>query len=237
MAEEIEGQDLRDAVFWGVDLRGATFRDVDLSGARISHARLVDVVVDGFVDRVVINGVDVTEHVNAGDAWYPLRSMLRPTDPEGMWAAWQALEQAWAATIDRARRLGEAQRRQSVGGEWSFVETLRHLVFAMDKWFTVPILGEHAFHPIGLPNSGSVDFPWPDLDRGADPGFDEVLAVRADRAGALRGYLATLTPDELTREVDVLENGPNPVAECLLTVFEEEFEHDRYATRDLALLA
>ena len=37
-----------------------------------------------------------------------------------------------------------------------------------------------------------------------------------------------------TREVDVLENGPNPVRECLYTVFEEEFEHNRYAVRDLA---
>jgi uncharacterized protein YjbI with pentapeptide repeats len=31
MAEEFEGRDLSDAVFWGVDLRRATFRDVNLS--------------------------------------------------------------------------------------------------------------------------------------------------------------------------------------------------------------
>ena len=37
--------------------------------------------------------------------------------------------------------------------EWSFVETLRHLVFAMDKWFTVPVVGE-PFHPIGRLVSG-----------------------------------------------------------------------------------
>lgn len=47
---------------------------------------------------------------------------------------------------------------ESVNEEWSFVQTLRHLVFAMDKWFTAPILGDR-FHPIGLPNTGSVAGP------------------------------------------------------------------------------
>ena len=60
---------------------------------------------------------------------------------------------------------------ESVGGEWSFVDTLRHLVFAMDKWFTTPILGDEEFHPIGLPNTGSADFGWPGLDRSAAPTF------------------------------------------------------------------
>ena len=34
----------------------------------------------------------------------------------------------------------------------------------------------------------------------------------------------------------MLENGPNPVQECICTVFEEEFWHNRYALRDLAQL-
>jgi hypothetical protein len=103
----------------------------------------------------------------------------------------------------------------------------------MDKWFTAPILGE-GFHPFGLPNTGSTDFGWPGLDRGADPTFDEALAVRDERAARFRDYLDGVTPADLTREVDVLENGTNPVSECLHTVFEEEFEHNRYAERDLA---
>ena len=70
---------------------------------------------------------------------------------------WHAFVTDWAAAIERARRLPDEQRRASVEGEWSFVETIRHLVFATDKWFTVAVLGG-AFHPIGLPNSGSADF-------------------------------------------------------------------------------
>ncbi len=34
----------------------------------------------------------------------------------------------------------------------------------------------------------------------------------------------------------MLENGTTPVNECLYTVFEEEFHHNRYALRDLAQL-
>jgi hypothetical protein len=233
MPEEFEG-DLAGAVFWGADLSGARFRDVNLTGARISHAWLVDVDVDALVDRVVINGVDVTDYVNERDQWYPLRAMLRPPDAEGMRAAWAALEAEWDRTIARAQALPEAALDESVDGEWSFVQTVRHLVFAMDKWFTAPVLGE-PFHQIGMPNSGSVDFPWPGLDDELTPSVSEALAVRADRTKRFRDYLASFS-DDLERPVEVLENGTVPLAECIYTVFEEEFWHDRYAVRDLATL-
>lgn len=235
MAEEFEG-DLRGAVFWGADLRGATFRDVDLTGVRVSHARFVDVNIDCFVDRVVINGVDVTSYVNERDQWYPLRAMLVPTTPEAMRETWSMLEDEWAKTLGRAGALDDDRLHDSVDGEWSFVQTLRHLVFAMDKWFTAPILGE-AFHPSGLPNSGSVDFPWPGLDYTQTPSVAEAIALRADRSARFREYLMGVTPAELERTVEVLENGPHTVRDCIHVVFEEEFWHNRYALRDLARLA
>jgi hypothetical protein len=234
MPEEFEG-DLAGAVFWGADLSGARFRDVNLTDVKISHAWLVNVDIDALIDKVVINGVDVTAYVNERDPWHPLRAMLRPSDPDGMRAAWGALQDAWATTIARARRLPEEALHESVDGEWSFVQTLRHLVFAMDKWFTAPILGG-GFHPIGLPNTGSVDFPWPGLDDHLTPSVSEALAVRADRATRFRDYLATVAATDLARSVDVLENGANPLHECIFTVFEEEFWHNRYAQRDLAQL-
>ena len=234
MAEEFEGVDLSGAVFWGVDLSGARFRDVNLTGVAISHARVVDVDIDAYVDRITINGVDVTQFVNERDRWYPLRAMLRPEDRDGMLQAWDALEETWGETIAAARKLPAERLHESVGGEWSFVNTLRHLVFAIDKWFTVPILGATTFDPIGVPNSGSVDFGWPGLDRDADPSLDDVLAVRADRAARFREFLGTVGPEDLTRVITVLENGDVPLNECIYTVFEEEFEHHRYAVRDLA---
>ena len=152
MPDEFEG-DLAGAVFWGADLAGARFRDVNLTGVRISHAWVVDVEIDALVDRLVVNGVDVTDFVNERDPWHPLRSMLRVTDVEGARTSWAALEAAWADTVAQARRLPDDALHESVDGEWSFVQTVRHLVMAIDKWFTAPILGRD-FHPIGLPNTG-----------------------------------------------------------------------------------
>jgi len=234
MPEEFEG-DLAGAVFWGADLSGARFRDVNLTGARITHAWLVDVDIDALVDRVVINGVDVTAYVNERDPWYPLRAMLRPSTPEDMRATWAALEAELAKTITRAQALPESTLHESVNDEWTFVQTLRHLVFAMDKWFTAPILGE-PFHPMGLPNTGSLDFPWPGLDLALTPSVSEALAVRADRAARFRDYLASVSPADFTQSIDVLENGANPLQECIYTVLEEQFWHNRYAGRDLTQL-
>lgn len=235
MTEEFEG-DLAGAVFWGADLSGATFRDVNLTGASISHAWLVDVNIDALVERLVVNGVDVTDYVNQHDPWFPLRTMLRPDTPADMVATWQRIEAEWATTMQQARALPAAALDERVNDEFSFAQTLRHLVFATDKWCTVPVLGD-TFHPIGLPNTGSLDFPFPGLDLATTPPHDEVVAVRADRMARVGTLLASLSSDRLDEEVDVLENGPHSLRECIFTVFEEEFWHLRYARRDLALLA
>ncbi len=232
MAQEFEFQDLSDATFWGVELRRATFRDVDLTGARVSHARLVDVTIDADIEALVINGVDVTEYVNERDEWFPLRSHLRRTDLDSLREGWPKYVSAWSDAIERAGRLPDDQRHAAVGDEWSFVQTLRHLVFATDKWFTVPVLGR-GFDAIGLPNSGSKDFGWPGLDQSAAPSFDDAVGVWRGRASSLGGYLDAAEPEALHAQVDVLENGPNVVGECIGVVFEEHFQHLRYALRDL----
>ena len=235
MSDKEFGGDLVGAEFWGADLTGATFRDVNLTDATISHAWLVNVDIDALVDRLVINGVDVTDFVNDNDPWFPLRAMLRPTDPAAMTATWSTLEHEWDVTIERARELGDDAAHGSVGGEFSFVQTLRHLVFAMDRWYTVPITGQ-GFHPTGLPNTGSLDFPWPGLERDASPSLAEALGVRTDRSTEFHDFLLRLDPAELTCSVEILENGANPLLECIHTVFDEEFWHLRYARRDLAVL-
>ncbi len=89
---------------------------------------------------------------------------------------------------------------------------------------------------MGLPNTGSLEFPWPGLDLEMTPSVSEALAVRADRAARFDDYLVSVSTADFTQPIDVLENGTNPLVECLFTVFEEEFWHNRYAARDLTQL-
>ena len=233
MRQEFEDQDLTDSVFWGVYLKNVHFRDADFFGSTMFHVMLKDVAIDGVIDRLVINGVDVTDFVNRGDRWYPLRSMLTPKDSAAAIAAWDLLEAQWVDALARADALTDEQRRRCVDGEWSFIETLRHLVMAMDKWFTLPVHGHAEMHPMILPNDRSNDYPWPGRDVTADPDYDEVRAVRAQRAAVFGEFIASVTADELGRITTVLENGEATVEQCLHVVFEEEFEHLRYAMRDL----
>jgi uncharacterized damage-inducible protein DinB len=197
---------------------------------------LTDVTVDGLVDRLVINGVDVTDYVNERDPWQPLRGMLRPTDSSGMAATCAELERVWQELITEARLLGDEAVHASVDGEWSLAQTLRHLVFAIDKWFSLPLDGAEQFHPIGLPNTGSADQTWPGMFREATPSFDEATAAFTDRWARFSQFAASLTDAELRREVHVAENGDVSIAECAYTIFEEAFEHRRYVLRDLATL-
>lgn len=236
MGEVFEDRDLSEAVFWGIDLQRSTFRDVNFTGASMHGVWLVDVTIDGLVDRLVVNGVDVTDHVNANDPWQPLRGMLRPSGRDDLLASLEATDRAWAETIEMARALPDDERHASVNGEWSFVQTLRHLVFGIDKWFTQAVTGG-TFDPIGLANTGSADFPFPSIDASADPTFDEAVAARAARMRLVRAHIENADDAELQRVVEVLENGTASVLECARVVLEEAFEHLRYARRDLAELS
>jgi len=235
MPEELGG-DLAGLVIWGADMKGARIRDVDLTGTRISHAWMVDVTIDALVQRLVINGVDVTDYVNQHDAWFPVRTMIMPKDAAGIVAAWDELERLWGEAFALAESLPEGTPDRSVNDEFSLVQTIRHLVFAMDKWCNVPILGR-TYHSTGLPNTGSLNFGFPGLDLEATPSYEETREVRAERAAPFRSLITGVTADDLTRTVDIAENGPHEVLHCIHTVLEEEFWHLRYARRDLDIIA
>ena len=233
---DFEDADLRGAQFREVNLTDADFEGVNFTNVKMRDVWLVNTEIDGMLVGVKINGVDVTSYVTSElKRINPERTLMQPTDPEGMRTAWNAVTERWEATIERATKLPEATLHESVNGEFSFVQTLRHLVFAIDKWFTVPILGGE-FDPMGLPNTGSLEFPWPGIDRNADPSFADALAVRRDRDDRFTKYLADLQQSDLGASVEVLENGTAPVQGCLHVVFEEQIAHLGYATRDLDAL-
>lgn len=233
------GQEFRD-----VDLSGSYFRDVLLEDVVMTGVVLARARIDGDVEDVVINGVDVVPYVEAElDRRDPERPLMRPTDPAGFREAWDIVERRWNETVARARRLDPALLDESVDGEWSFLQTLRHLTFATDSWVGRAILGDPApWHRLGLPWDGAPDIPGWDGDRDARPSLDEVLEIRSDRMATVRQYVDGLTEDILdsdTVPVDAPGWPPPqsfPVRRCLLVVLNEEYLHRLFAERDLAVL-
>src|SRR6266498_1846026 len=141
--KEFNGVDLNGACFRDVDLSNARFERVDLTGAMMRGAELVDVTIDGEIYNLTINGVDVAPLVNAElDRRFPDRIKMRPTDVAGFREAWDVVERLWDGTVTRARGMRPELLHERVDGEWSFIETLRHLVFATDSWVRRVILGD-----------------------------------------------------------------------------------------------
>lgn len=251
---EFVGDDMRGAKFVRVDLGGAEFFAVDLSHARITGADLrgvvmrgvevVDARIDGEIESLVVNGVDVAPLVEAElDRRDPDRPKMRPTDPDGFRAAWDIVERLWDDTVDRAQRLDPELLHQSVDGEWSFIETLRHLVFATDAWVRRAILGDPSpWDPLDLPWDGMRDTPDVPRDRQVTPPLDEVLALRRDRMSTVHEVVRSLSEESLAASTEPVEapGWPPPesfaVRECLLIVLNEEWHHRKFAERDLEAL-
>jgi uncharacterized protein YjbI with pentapeptide repeats len=235
---------LTGAQFHDVDLKNARLHLVDLTGVTIRGAALVNVDISGEIDNLRVNGVDVVPLVEAElNRRYPDRAKMRPSDAEGFREAWDIRERLWQQTVDRAREVAPELLHERVDGEWSFIETLRHLVFATDAWVKRAILGEPSpWHPLDLPHDEMSDEPSVPRDRGARPSLDDILAVRAERETTVRKVIADLTDEKLAAmTVPVTEPGyPEPesfaVRKCLRTVLNEEWEHRLYAERDLDVL-
>lgn len=236
------------------DLRGAEFLDADLHGARFVRTYLSDAVMRG-VDvqgmqieapwlteaPLWVNGVDVSPLVDAElDRRFPGRALRRATTPEGLRDAWAALERTWAETIDRAARMPAGTVDLSVDGEWTFAQTLRHLVMATDTWLRWAVLGlEQPYHPIGQPHEEFATDGYDTSVFSADtPAYADVLEVRAERVAMVRDFLAGVSPRDLEepRASPWSPEHRRSVLECLHVILREEWEHHRYAVRDLDAL-
>jgi hypothetical protein len=230
--------------FVDLDMSGADFREVNLAGARMRGVVLFDADIDGAINGLRVNGVEVAPLIEAElDRLHPERTRLRPTTVAQVHDALDVVESFWAETIAGARALPAGAVERSVDGEWSLSETLRHLIFVIDAWFGHAVLGEaHPFHPIGLPASFMSDVAGFGIDVTVKPDFADVLAVRGDRLGKVRAFLASATQDDLerVREPNPAPGFPPPQAraavDCLRVLFNEEWAHHRFAVRDLALV-
>jgi DinB superfamily len=215
------------------NLRGARFVECDLSEVVMRGVDIAGMDIDAPWSRdgpgLRVNGIDVTPFVEQElDARFPGRGTRRAESSTGLREAWITVERAWDAAIESATALPAGSVNIRIDGEWSFAETLRHLVHATDIWLGKAVLGleEADFHPLGLGHGSKRQDVVP---------FDDVRAARADRAAMVRDFLATVTDQVLDEE---RRNPHNPavaetVRSCLHVVLEESWEHLRFALRDL----
>lgn len=221
------------------NLRGARFVRCDLSDVVMRGVSLSGTTIDGEIEGALfVNGVDVAPLIEAElDRRFPGRALRHAGTPDSLVAAWAAVEQAWADAVDRVLGMTEGAFDVSIAGEWSFAQTLRHLVLATDAWLRGAILGiEQPFHPIGQPFAEYVsDGLDTSIFMTAKPTFREVLDVRADHQSMVRSFIANSTTATLA------ELRPNPwapehamtVRDCIRVILNEEWEHLRFAVRDL----
>jgi hypothetical protein len=234
--------ELHGSKFVGANLRGARFIESDLSGTVMRGVEVSGADIDApwlpHGEFLRVNGVDVIPLVEAElNRRFPGRSGRRAGDPDGLRAAWAALERIWATTLERVETMPAGTVDVSVAGEWSFAQTLRHLILATDAWLRRGILEiDRPFHPIGL---GGTDGEDDGLDVSTfttdTPSYAEVLEVRAGRVAMVREFLATVTANELavTRKNPWAPEYPETTRSCLHVILEEEWEHHRFAVRDL----
>jgi len=234
---EFVDADLSGARFIGADLRGAVLRAVEVAGVEIDTPWLYEA---GSV--LLVNGVDVVPLVEAElDRRFPGRAERRATDPAGLRSAWSSVERTWEATLARVEVMPDGTVDVSVAGEWSFAQTLRHLVLATDLWLRQAVLRvAEPHHPLGLAGPDAEDNGL-DLSvfTSATPTYAEVLEARGSRVAMVRDYLAAVTPDDLeaTRHNPWVPAREQTVLSCLHVILGEEWEHHRYAVRDLDQVA
>ncbi len=222
-------------------LTNARVRRIEGINARITGAFFLNASIDGDFEGLTMNGVLVAPLIESElKKQHPIlaRNNSRSaealrTGVEDVYAVWDGLEQ-------RAAALDDAQLHERVDEEWSFAETMRHLIYATDCWFRRGVLDEpQPFHTLGVTHSeahGQV----PGIDLEATPTYAEVIAARRENQAAVRDYAATLTDEKV--KVTHTPTGPGHphgevrVGDAFWVIVNEEYWHSTYATRDLDAL-
>jgi uncharacterized damage-inducible protein DinB len=244
--KEFERADMTGARFRSVTFKGATFRACALQNVVMRGVEIWDTTIDGEIQNLVINGVDVAPLVEAElDRRHPERPKFRATTPDEFRDAWNLNEQLWESTVARARALPAEMLHESIDGEWSFIQTLRHLAFATESWVGRCVLGDPSpWHPLSLPWDTMTPRQGVPHDRDARPSLDEALALRLAAMAMMRQVVDGVTDEQLDSRTEPLVGPGWPdegeifvVRDCLRVVLNEEWWHRMYAERDLAVVA
>jgi len=238
-----KGPKLSGARLENADFSHARLHAPDFEGVKVTDGWFYGADISGDLEGLRLNGVEVGPLVVAElERRSPERRKLRAPDPPGLADGWAMIEAMWETTVSRARQLPEAKLFERVDDEWSFVETLRHLVMATDSWLRRMVKGmAHPYHPWGLAGSWLVDPRAWGLDPEASPSLEDLLALRRERMNEVGETISAVSAVELDR-VCVPPDAPghpareHTVRECLHVILVEEWEHHGYAVRDLGIL-
>ena len=227
---DAERGDKREPSFEDADLSGSRFVRCYFDGATFRGVSLSKVSIDGEIDGLSINGIDVAPFVEAElNKRFLGREFRRSTNRSERQESWEKVQAAWTDLVARVLVLPAYVSETSVDGEWTFMQTLRHLIMATDVWLRGAIQGiEQPYHPIGQPFSEYASDGY-DMSHFTEtaPSLARVLDVRSGRQAMVTDFLATASDRDLSEE------RPNPwapaqsvtVGRCLSVILNEEWEH------------
>src|SRR5439155_25994389 len=191
---EFRNQDLRGARFLDTDLSGARFSaDVSFQYARLRGVNFINTEIWGVISGLTVNGIEIEPLIEAElERRFPGRATLFASDPDGVREAWKTIEGLWDTTVERAERLPEAALHERVDDEWSFLETLRHLVGVDDGFLRQVQDRDRRHYREYVPHTPQRELFASIVDLDADPPADEVLSARLGRMAEVRSFLDVL---------------------------------------------
>jgi len=229
MGELFEHRDLSGAVFRDVNLHKALFERVNLGEATIRKSYLGDVSIDGYIERLTVNGMRVDELIEAElDRRDPERVRLRmadPHDPQHVRAVMERLDEVRARFCEALRATdADSLVTRPSAGKWSALENVRHLVFAEDLYLNRWILrNDQPWCKLGLLPAFLAGNP-----SYADVGSDDVetvLAAWEALNARVRAFVAGLTPEDLCRDTSDVDFGQGTVGGVLQGMAQHDLHH------------
>lgn len=254
-ARTFENEDLSGSRFEMVRLTNSQFEQVRFDGSRFQNiswhdvtmnsVELVNVEIGGDIWNLTINGVDIGPLIDAElnrrdpDRHLVFQELREQRSAEDYRKGWRIVERRWTDLIDRVRALPEGSEHRSVDGEWSLVQTLRHISYAVAAWIERVAMGvEDPFVDTDLPwDEAPAEIPRK-VDRDARVALDEAVGQWRHRQQTVREFLDSLTDADLERTVSTTgaiwpQVTDFPLAEAVHIAVTEVWQHHDFAQRDL----
>ena len=186
-------------------------------------------------ETIEIEGIKVAPPITRNQGRTLASNGLLADGTESLMGTWLRVVAFWADTVREARiSPGDLQLTEKVNGEWSFIETLRHLVFVTDTWIGMAVLGSEVRHPLGLPPHFVTNGKELGLDLESKPDLATVLLARTDRQKSFESALHAVGDDLGEPCLGPLSDFTHLGA--FQVVIAEEWFHRAFAIRDLATL-